>query len=181
MNKEEVVKVYEQAVLKYNELADMVEKIYTFLKNNEITKVGKKKVLEDFDSYIQDLLVLVAFSDNQVLQIEFEFIKKIARYKDKYENIDSLKATTDAGFLFKIKELSDNYINEVPLFIKMMVEADKALEEKSLPAHYASDAYKLLKEILLSLGMVDLTLDDKEKEAEHAFLRPIRNYINKRV
>ena len=163
---------YNAAVKFYNKLADKVEEVYDEMKKNDEVKLSKKKIMEDYDLFIQSLLAIVAYSDGDVDKIELLFIKNISRYhnyfKKQNENDD-----------LEINSLATDALNKVPLFMEMFASFEKEQMENGNELHLCKEAFDLLSKITNLLAGIDEKKENREIEKFNKVLEPLMKYLKR--
>ncbi len=175
MNKIETI--YLKAVELYNEIADLIELTYDEMKELKIVKISKKKILQNFDLYMQCLLFKVALMDKKLDNVEYEFITKITRYYDLSKEYGIKKKVILDELISKIETNCDNVLNDIPLFIQMLCLIDQMDEKRYL----CLKVFKRLMYIVCYLSQIDLNASNDEILGACSSLNPIMDYfkINK--
>lgn len=174
----DILTKYEDAVKNYNEIADLAENIYNQLKKTDEVKIGKKKLFENFDTYIQSLLAIVAFGDGIVTEEELAFIKQITRYHDNYARNYSKTLNLNPELLETVKNEATKVLEEVPYFIQMLAVVDKTSLEAGNVSEYCRRVFKNLLSIILDLAAIDGRTEKAELEVAVTHLQPIITYFN---
>ena len=152
---ENKLKMFEIATTKYNEIADMVEKIY----DNSLQNISKNKVMKEYDLFIQCILLKIANENNNTSNEELEFIKKLARYKNYLKsNEDLLKCANEC-------------LATVPVFIHLLVkDENKDLNVKKF--------FNNLLRIIICLSNLDEEVAKEEMMIAIKSLDTIIDYFN---
>lgn len=152
---ENMLKMFEIATVKYNEVADMIEKNY----DKSLQKISKNKVMEEFDLFIQCILFKVAKENNNTSREELEFIKKLARYKNY------LKTNED------LLECVNECLVTVPVFIHLLVkDENKNLNVKKF--------FNNLLRIIVCLSNLDEEVAKEEMMIAIKSLDTVIDYFN---
>ena len=152
---ENMLKMFEIATVKYNEVADMIEKNY----DKSLQKISKNKVMEEYDLFIQCILFKVAKENNNTSREELEFIKKLARYKNY------LKTNED------LLECANECLVTVPVFIHLLVkDENKNLNVKKF--------FNNLLRIIVCLSNLDEEVAKEEMMIAIKSLDTVIDYFN---
>lgn len=168
MNKEQI---YDGAVKLYNELADQVEEIYDLMKKQNFIKMSKRKLLEDFDLYIQSLLCKVALADLDVDAVELEFIQKISRYKDYFKKFNEEDDLKMERFVY-------TKLDSVPYFVQLLAVADNSLKEDGKEPHFAKDLFMILLNLVICIASIDDKIVKEEITTATKALEPVMDFFN---
>lgn len=165
--------MYLKAVDLYNQIADLIEEVYDEMKQTGLIRISKKKLLQNFDLYMQSLLFKVALVDKKLSQVEYEFITKITRYYDLTKENGIKKKIELNDFIDKIENNCDETLKNVPLFIQMICMVDQMNEDNSI----CLEVFKKIIYIVCYLSEIDLDASKEEILGACSILNPIMDYL----
>lgn len=176
----EIPQIYDIAKTLYDKLINYTKKLYDFM--GDEYNVPENELICELDHFFQAILFRVAVSDNNLSDIELDFIKKIVEIDDMFkdDNLLRLGSLTDEqkkSYLDKC----DSVLSVVPEFVKLSVLADKKVDslcQVITPTH-CQKIYDYLRRIANYLKYIDGNVGEIEDKTSKAVLKTVVAYYKK--
>ena len=176
-----IPQIYDIAKNLYDKVIKFTNKMFEFM--GDEYNVSKEQVLGELDHFIQAILFRVALADDNLLDIELNFIKDIVEKDDMFKDneITHLRNLSDEKKKEYINQCNE-VLNVVPEFVKLSVLCDKktdAMLEVISPT-YSQKAFDYLKRLANYLKFIDGYVAEEEDKTEKLVLGSVITYYKKK-
>ena len=143
----------------------------------------KEEVIKELDHFIQAILFRVALADDNLLDIELNFIKDIVDKDDMFKNnqITHLRNLSEDKKKEYITQC-DEVLKIVPEFVKLSVLCDKKVDGmlEVINPTYCQKTFDYLKRIANYLKFVDGSVVEEEDKVAKLVLGSVITYYKKK-
>lgn len=176
-----IPQIYDIAKKLYDKIIKFTNKMFDFM--GDEYNVPKEQVISELDHFIQAILFRVALADDNLLDIELNFIKDIVEKDDMFKDnqIIHLKNLSE--------EKKNEYINQcnevlskVPEFVKLSVLCDKKTDSmlEVISPTYCQKAFDYLKRLANYLKFIDGYVAEEEDKTAKLVLGSVITYYKKK-
>lgn len=170
--------IYNKAVVEYNYLSTMIEKLYDHVINEKYNILSKEFVLDDLDLYIQCFLLNIALADNKTTNLEIQFIEKIVKHHNYMNHINLEKILKDVEAKDNLLQEINLVLSRIPYFVKLAkMNDDFHLDGNEVPC--GEVVVNCLINIASAVSMIDNKVDKVETMTTINDLKPILAYVTK--
>lgn len=176
---ETIPQIYDIAKSLYDKLNHFVLKMIQFAEKKDLEE---KDVYIDMDHFIQAILFKVALADDVLVDVELEFVKKIAKYDDLFKDYAlvnlSLLSSNERN---KLSKICDEVLEKVPLFVELSVICDKKVDSLTevISPTYCQEIYDYLRRIANYLKFIDGSVKVSEDKTSKMVLQSVVTYYKK--
>lgn len=176
----EIPQIYDIAKTLYDKLINYTKKLYEFM--GDEYNVPENELICELDHFFQAILFRVAVSDDNLSDIELDFIQKIVEIDDMFKDDQLLRlgSLTDEQKKYYLDKCN-LVLNEVPEFVKLSVLADKKVDSllQVINPTHCQKIYDYLRRIANYLKFIDGNVGEVEDKASKAVLKTVVAYYKK--
>lgn len=180
MNDNDIQLRIETGKIRYTDLKTTINFMYNFCDGKSIGTL--EEIIEGYDNYIQAMLLAQGLSDGNLVEKEIEFIMNISDHNNFSKNIklENYNNFTEDEQKIVYKECQ-KVIEQVPLFVKLSVTADKYASSKAIDNKptFSQFTFDKLKRLSTYLQFCDLDVQPSEETGLRKILEPVIDYYKK--